>query len=248
MKSKKEQEWIQKLSNKQDQLKFSKVLDCYHHYKKTAIANSTGFLTLTERKMIESGLRYLEIPYQIYYANEECERCIICFGTYQNFVSFYHIPSSSIRHSDVLGSLFGCGFTNSMIGDIFVNETGAYFTNLTKYNAFLENSLEKIGQILITLQKVDKLPKIPKIFQDIYLNVSSTRLDLIVAKLTHLSRNKAVDYLNKFHVLVNDQKVPSNYLLKEKDVLSIQRVGKFIIQEISIMTKGKNKVFLQKYC
>ena len=107
----KEKEFIAKLKSKDDKLLFSYILDKYYQYKKRNISQSSNFLNDRELNLLENGLTYLNIPYKIYKPNEECERSVIYFGEYENFVTFYKITIKDIRHQDVLGSLFGCGFS-----------------------------------------------------------------------------------------------------------------------------------------
>lgn len=248
MKNDQMRKWIQGLKEKEERLLFSKILDRYSDYQKTGISTASDFLNITEKNMVENGLNYLHIPYNIYTANDSCERFIIYFGEFANFVSFYRIPNISTCHSHVLGSLFGCGFSNSMIGDIFVQEDVVYFTNLTKYNRLLENSFTMIGKEKIQLQTLESFPYIVRKFQDFVFSVSSTRIDLLVSKLSHISRSKIDVYMKEKQILVNYQTVSKNKCLKMGDILSIQNIGKFIIREVSSSKNGKIRIVIQKYC
>lgn len=248
MKNEHEKRWIQGLKRKEDKLLFSKILDQYHNFQKTGSASSSEFLNMIEKVWIEKGLEYLRIPYHTYCPNDVCERFVIYFGKFQNFVSFYQIPNISVRHSDVLGTLFVCGFTYSMIGDIFILENQALLTNLTKYNTVLEESFTMIGIRKIQLRKIDELPYIPKKFQDLYWTVSSTRVDLVVAKILGKSRKNANEYMKEKQVLINYQPAFKNVSLKQNDILSIQNSGKYKICQITPMKNGKFRLLIQKYC
>jgi len=142
----KEKEFIAKLKTKEDKLLLSYVLDKYYQFKKSGISTSSNFLNERELKFLENSLTYLNVPYITYRPNELCERSIIYFGSYQSFISIYKIKIQNVKHSDILGSLFGSGLSESMIGDIFVLEQEVYITNLEKYDFLLETSLTKIGR------------------------------------------------------------------------------------------------------
>lgn len=243
----KEKEFIAKLKSKDDKLLFSYILDKYYQHKKRNISQSSNFLNDRELNLLENGLTYLNIPYKIYKPNEECERSVIYFGEYENFVTFYKITIKDIRHQDVLGSLFGCGFSHSMLGDIFILDNEVYITNLEKYDFILETSLTKIGKIPVKLEKISILPEIKKNFKDITLSVNSTRIDLVLSKLLKLSRKDTLEYMKKKRILLNYSEISKIVNLKEKDVLSIEGYGKIIIVN---QENNKNSIRLniKKYC
>lgn len=248
MKNSREKDYIHKILNKDERLLLSKILDRYHRFQKTHVSESSDFLNIAEKNLVENFLKYMGFPYEVYIPNEHCERFIIYFGEFEDFVSFYQISISSIRHKDVLGSLFSIGFTSSMIGDIFVLEDMVYFTNLSRYNSLLESSFTEIGHHKIQLKRLDTLPVVSREFQDYWISVSSMRFDLIVSKLCHMSRRQAESYLKDKRVFVNYQIVSRIYFLKVGDILSLEGYGKFRIFNIQNLQNGKLRVCVQKYC
>ena len=243
----KEKEFIAKLKSKDDKLLFSYVLDKYYQYKKRNISQSSNFLNDRELNLLENGLTYLNIPYKIYKPNEECERSIIYFGEYDNFITFYKINIKNIRHQDVLCSLFGCGFSQSMLGDIFISDNEVYITNLEKYDFILETSLTKIGKTPVKLEKITVFPEIKKKFKDITLSVNSTRIDLVLSKLLKLRRKETLEYMKKKRILLNYTEINKIVNLKEEDILSIEGYGKIIIVSIE-NNKNNIRLNIKKYC
>jgi len=243
----KEKEFIAKLKTKEDKLLLSYVLDKYYQFKKSGISTSSNFLNERELKFLENSLTYLNVPYITYRPNELCERSIIYFGSYQSFISIYKIKIQNVKHSDILGSLFGSGLSESMIGDIFVLEQEVYITNLEKYDFLLETSLTKIGRNSIKLEKIDYLPKIERKFKNLSFNVNSTRIDLIISKLLKISRKDTLEYMKKKRILLNYVELEKIVNLKENDVLSIEGFGKVIIEEV-IYNKNNIRINIKKYC
>ena len=236
------------IDDKEKRFLISSVLEKYHLYKKTGKSTSTPFLNLVQVREIGMFLKGLDISYQIYAPNSVCERFILYFGEYEDFLTYYRISIPNVRHADVLGSLFGCGLSEFMIGDIFVLDDSVYLVSLSKYNLVLENNFTSIGTKFIHLQKVNALPYIEKYFQDILLLVSSLRFDLVLSRLIGASRRKTNDYMQTKRVFVNYQVVSRNYLVKVGDILSIEKVGKFVVRQIEEGKKGKIKILIQKYC
>lgn len=246
----KEKELLQKIADKDDRLLLAMALDKYHTHEKTGRSTYTNFLNEREKVLLENTLKYLKIPYKIYTDDERIERNIIYFGERQDFISYYHISNCPVRHNDVMGSLYGSGFSTSMIGDIFITENNVYLTNLEKYDYLLETSLEKIGRTNIKLYKIKELPsEIKQDFEEIKLNVASTRFDLITSKLANTSRSKILEVLKTRKVFINYKKLTNeSIVLKENDIFSIEKLGKYkIVSIIQDERTKKYKVLIKKY-
>ena len=85
--------------------------------------------------------------------------------------------------------------------------------------------------------------------EPVELIVASTRLDTIVAKLYHLSRNQALDLFRKKLVLVNGRIYENNSgNPKDGDVVAVRGYGKFIFRNIQYDTKkGKQAILVERY-
>ncbi len=245
----KEKHNLHKIRDIEERRLLSFVLDQEEQYRKTGRSTSSGFLNERELSFLEGYLNHLDIDYSVMRLSPACERSIIYFGEYEDFISVYYIRNRLLKHSDVLGSFFATGYTNSMLGDVFIQPDGVYFTNLTKYNPFLESSLVKIGKYPVVLERRDALPEIEKHFEEMQFILTSLRLDLVVAHLTHQSRSQVSQFLRENNVYVNFKRVERPILrLKEGDILSVQRVGKFRVKEtVPLAKKGKVSICLEQY-
>lgn len=239
---------IDKIQDKEDRLMLKKIIDQYLIHNKKNISTSSSFLNLRELTFVSNYLDYLNVQYQIYNPFDIGEKSIIYFGNYDDFISIYKIENHGYTHRDILGSLFNIGYTDDMIGDIFVNDD-IYLTNLRKYDILLESSLSKIGKYNIKLEKLSGVPHVYQKFIDININLNSLRIDLLISKLTFYSRGKTLDFMKSKNIYVNYQKLKNiSYNVSINDIISIQSVGKFIVSSISYNSKkGKYNLVLKKY-
>ncbi len=229
---------------KEDRILISSILDKYRRYKRTGLPQSSHFLNPYEEKLVTRVLEEKKIPYDLVRCHALCENGVIVFGDQESPITVYWVETDgTVEHRDVLGTLFSIGMEKGTIGDILVEKTGFYLTNLTKMNSFLEENLYQIKKQLVTLKKVPKIELTESHFQEIDLIVSSMRLDQIVSRLSNQSRSMTKKVLQEKKVIVNYREIEDlSYLLKEGDILSIRGVGKFKIQGKKSDTKKQKEI------
>lgn len=239
---------INKIKDRPDHLTLSQVMDTYERFQRTGRSSCSKFLNDRELGLVEGFLKKHQISYKIKRLNQTCEKSIVYFGEYENFISVFYIRNKNVKHKDVLGALFSIGYNAKMIGDIFI-QNGVYITNLKLYDPVLESSLIKIGKYRVDLEQIDELPEIKMDFGYIELHLNSTRLDLIISHLAHISRSEAINYIRRHCICVNYKEVKKQDILLHKgDILSIEKVGKFkIVKEEKIESKDKVLVGLERY-
>jgi RNA-binding protein YlmH len=113
-------EILKRVLMKEDKMLVSSVIDKYIKHDKTGINTYTNFLDPRKQQILSNILKYMKVDYHTYKPSEECEKSIIYFGEYDNFITIYKLDISGIKHSDVLGTLFSIGLDIDTIGDIFV--------------------------------------------------------------------------------------------------------------------------------
>lgn len=240
---------LKRIIKKEDKILVNNVIDKYLKYEKTGINTYTNFLDLRQYKLIEKILKHEKISFNTYKACEECEKLLIYFGNYEDYVTIYSFKNSDIKHKDVLGTLFSIGYDIDTIGDIFINEDNIYITNLSRLNNFLENSLYSIKNKRVKLEKVNEIILKEDRFISLKIVIPSYRLDVIVSKLAHLSRNDSIKIINNNMVLLNYEEVTNNSrIVNIGDIISIRKVGKFIInKELLVSKKDNYLVEIKKY-
>ena len=242
-------EILKKIIKKEDKFLIGNIIDKYNRYVKTKINTYTNFFDICQLIKIEKILKSLKIDYNIYSSCEECEKKIIYFGDYEDYISIYRFKNNNFKHSEILGTFFSLGYNKYTIGDIFVNEKYVYFTNLSRLDAFIENSLYYIGNRKVDLEKVSSISFDKDRFTFLKIVISSYRIDQFVSKLAHLSRSESLKYIKNGMVFLNYEEInnPSK-IVNIRDVISIRKVGKFIVSdEILVSKKSNYLVEVKKY-
>ena len=145
-------QFLKNIKNKDDRVIISNVLDKYEKYNNTGIFTYTNFLD----EKIVSMIKNLKIDYNIYKAHDYCEKSIIYFGNYDNYVTIYKIDGK-FSHNEILGTLFSLGLDHYTIGDIIVCDDCFFLTNLTRLNSLIENNLYEINNVRVFPKKVDNI-------------------------------------------------------------------------------------------
>ena len=85
--------------------------------------------------------------------------------------------------------------------------------------------------------------------QEIKIQVSSVRIDGMIAKVYHFSRGESIEYFRQKKVFVNGRLCENNsHILKEGDVVTVRGCGKFIFAKSQgLSKKGKMNVVVCCY-
>lgn len=235
---------------KQDKILRDNVLDKYYSYLSNKKKTSTNFFNSFDIDKITRFLDNKNIEYGVYDKYPFLEKKIIYFGEYDNYITIFKAKKSDkIKHSNILGTLFSLGLTDDVIGDIIVMDDYFYLTTLTRLSSFIKNNLTVInGERIELLEDTDIVLNKDR-FLKMKLLVSSMRVDTIVSKITNTNRLKVNSMIKDNIILVNYNTVKSSSLiLKNNDILSIRKYGKYIIKNIIGTTKKNNLVLeIEKY-
>lgn len=188
---------------------------------------------------------------------EEAERRIIAFNNIYDIkypMEVLEIKNKSnfskLKHKDYLGAILSLGIDRNKIGDVVVKEDKAYVPVMEDISSYILNNLSSIGKSPVEINLLYNLEDLPSIdFEEISINVQSLRLDSVIAKLTNVSRSKAIELLDNSKVLVNyvKSKDKSQELAKGTR-LTIRGNGKYIIGDIIGETRsGKQRIIIKKY-
>ena len=130
------------------------------------------------------------------------------------------------------------GIKRECIGDIVINEKGAYFAATKEISPFLLEEFRSVGKAIIEIKEVkNDIINIIKYDEKTYF-LASIRLDSIIADGFHISRNEAQEMISLGLVYINHILCQnSSHNVKIDDIISVRHKGKIKLMEIG----GKSK-------
>jgi len=206
----------------------------------------TFFLDPKETNLVKSRLKKNE--YQIYFPYPDSNKVIL----YQNQlpkIVLYEVKSKiSLKHQDILGSLFSLNITKEMFGDIVIDNGKYYIFVLELISNYIKTNLLFIKNSPIELEEknLDTLKDYQQKYEEYITISSSLRIDTIISRITNLNRSIVTDKIKNKEILLNYEILNKNsYLLKENDIFSIKKFGKY--KFIGIEKKTKKDNYIIKY-
>ncbi len=233
-----------------------------------SMITSTAFLTPEERSTLAQIERENNKYVNTFYFGgyEDAERTVAIFVPiffeFEDVGSFFsenpdENPLALIRltkdrftkmtHRDYLGALMSLGIKRELMGDIIVDEGGAYVFVLKSIGEYICENLKKAarGSVKCEVIPFSELCLSEDNGKVEFASVSSLRLDSVIAAAFNLSRKSASEYITKGLVYVGGvQNFKSDFSLKEKDKLVIRGKGKSVINKIIGETK-KGRIHLE---
>lgn len=217
-----------------------------------------GFLNEREQYIIKDRFPFYNSYISYFGGYVNAKRKFLCFC--ENEVDYQLYPLSSLcfkyrntdklSHRDFLGALMNLGIERDCIGDIVVNEGIAVCFVKNEIKEYIASSISKIGKVGVKIVDINDYDiDYSDNIDELSLIISSMRVDVIVAVLTKLSRDKANTLILSGKVFRNYAEIKnSSRLLKENDILTIRGYGKYIIkQQIGFTKKDRIKIIINHY-
>lgn len=158
--------------------------------------------------------------------------------------------SEQLSHRDYLGALLSLGIDRAKIGDIIVEEQGAFVFVSEKLLSYLCEELSQIRHtpVVACKEPLSEFSYTPK-YEKITGTVASVRLDTLLSLAFASSRSRLSSLIEAGKVFVNGKLITSNgYTVKENDVISVRGYGKFIYRKtVSQTKKGRLLVEIHKF-
>lgn len=201
----------------------------------------TLFLDNSELKIIKGKLN--KNSYKIFYPYQESDK-VILYSKELPYIKLFKIENScNLKHQDILGAIYNLGIDISYIGDIIKYRESFYIYVLEELSNYLVENLTLISNNKVKLLE-NELIDYKREYENITLIVSSLRIDNVISSLINLSRNNVLDIIKNKQVILNYESLTKNsYILKEDDVFSIRRYGKYKFIGIENKTK-KDKLVI----
>lgn len=147
-----------------------------------------------------------------------------------------------LNHRDYLGTILSLGIRREKIGDINVFEDGAEIWLSNEISDYICFNLSKIKHTGIKNEKIsyDEAREKVQSYREMNANISSMRLDCIIASVINVSRSEGASLIKGGNVKVN-YNIEDEFSKKinEGDLLSIKGYGRYQIDNIINVTKSQ---------
>ncbi len=155
------------------------------------------------------------------------------------------ISKVALSHGSVLGSILGTGLERRKIGDVYIEDDGAYVVVCREVEAYLQDHWTQVGREVITLNPVGpEVSLSPPQYEPRVISVASLRADAVVAQVCHWSRTTAQQYIQRGLVSLNYAPLEKpDEQLEEGDLLSIRGFGRVRVLALEGESKkGRTRV------
>lgn len=203
-----------------------------------SILNSFDELEYTSSGGFKNPERQIISIYQSYENIEDLDIPIIGLES--------EIDTTKISHRDILGSVLGLGIVRDKIGDISILDNKIQLVVFSDISDFIVYNLDRIRHEKVDFKKIalNNLEEAEEEYREKFVIVSSMRLDAVISEAFNLSRSESDKFIKSELVKVNYSTISKgHYELKEGDLVSVRRKGRFKIHSIDGLTK-KDRVKL----
>ncbi len=230
----------------------------------SSIFTFTEFLGLAEQSAFNDVKRDIRgITFSTFGGAEGAERVVVRFGSEEELgyeipfpISIIKVEPSSqkyadrLTHRDFLGALLNLGIERDTLGDIVIIDNVGYVFALDGIAPYIADNLIKVKRTDVTSSITTDLPE-GELYrtEEKTVQVTSERLDAIIARVFSLSREDAQGLFKKRLVFADGRQIDSaSYSPKENEKISVRGYGRFIyIGTQSLSKKGKCNVKVKIY-
>ncbi len=222
----------------------------------------TGFLNEAEYADVLS-LGTPACGMQAYGGFEGASRVMVRFGDPQSLGYEESFPITILRisplmekfadaltHRDFLGAILNLGIERRVIGDILIDGATGYVMCDSQMAEFIARNLTRVKHTSVRTEEAVSLPEqlMPRL-SALEVQVSSNRIDSVIAQVYRLSRSAAQELLHTGQVFINGRLVENTSRdLREGDEISVRHHGKFrYLGPVRETRKGKLCIRVERY-
>ncbi|WP_410983859.1 RNA-binding protein [Bacillus cereus] len=146
----------------------------------------------------------------------------------------------TLEHRQILGSFMSLGLTREKCGDILLQENRAQIVVAKEVASYIEMNLQSIGKMKVSLSsvQVEKILRLQEEWKEQSGTVSSLRLDVVLAEMLHISRQKVQPLIKNGLVKVNWKITEQTaYECFPGDVFSVKGYGRSKLFSVEGKTK-----------
>ncbi len=216
--------------------------------EKVLYSNSTSFVEIKYLNRVKKELK--NVKYNMYEPFIGATK-VILYNKMPNIKIYEIISSNDLRHQDILGTLYSLNISDEMFGDVVIWNNRYFIIILSSIDNYIKSNL-----ISIRNSKVDLIEKDPyylkdykQEYEEFNIIVPSIRVDVIVSKIINSSRSNALEKIKNGDIYLNYELLTKPiYMLKENDIFSIRKYGKYKFNGIINETKKGNIIVnISKY-
>ena len=224
----------------------------------------TDFLGLAEQAVFsEVKSKIYPTCYTEFGGTDGTERVMIRFGSPDELG--YDVPfpivtlkieplsqkfADKLTHRDFLGTILGLGIERAKLGDIVIINNVGYVFASRDIADYILRELSRITHTDVKVSVIDELPE-GSLYrtEEKRIQLSSERVDAVIAKAFCLSRDDAQSLFKRGLVFVSGKEISSpSYTPKIGDVISARGYGRLIYKgQDSTTKKGKLNVKIEMY-
>ena len=216
--------------------------------EKVLYSNSTNFVEIKYLNRVKKELK--NVKYNIYELFSGATK-IILYNKMPNIKIYEIISNNDLRHQDILGTLYSLNISDEMFGDVVIWNNRYFIIILSSIDNYIKSNLTSIKNSKVDL--IEKNPYYLKDYKQEYeefnIIVPSIRVDVIVSKIINSSRSNALEKIKNGDIYLNYELLTKpTYMLKENDIFSIRKYGKYkFLGEINKTKKGSLVIKYLKY-
>ena len=216
--------------------------------EKVLYSNSTNFVEIKYLNRVKKELK--NIKYNIYEPFIGATK-IILYNKMPNIKIYEIISSNDLRHQDIIGTLYSLNISDEMFGDVVIWNNRYFIIILSSIDNYIKSNLTSIKNSKVELIEKDPyyLKDYKQEYEECIIIVPSIRVDVIVSKIINSSRSNALEKIKNGDIYLNYELLTKpTYMLKENDIFSIRKYGKYkFLGEINRTKKGSLVIKYLKY-
>lgn len=216
--------------------------------EKVLYSNSTNFVEIKYLNRVKKELK--NVKYNIYEPFSGATK-IILYNKMPNIKIYEIVSSNDLRHQDILGTLYSLNISDEMFGDVVIWNNRYFIIILSSIDNYIKSNLTSIRNSKVDLIERDPyyLRNYKQEYEECIIIVPSIRVDVIVSKIINSSRSNALEKIKNGDIYLNYELLTKpTYMLKENDIFSIRKYGKYkFLGEINRTKKGSLVIKYLKY-
>ena len=216
--------------------------------EKVLYSNSTNFVEIKYLNRVKKELK--NVKYNIYEPFSDATK-IILYNKMPNIKIYEIVSSNDLRHQDILGTLYSLNISDEMFGDVVIWNNRDFIIILSSIDNYIKSNLTSIRNSKVELIEKDPyyLRDYKQEYEECIIIVPSIRVDVIVSKIINSSRSNALEKIKNGDIYLNYELLTKpTYMLKENDIFSIRKYGKYkFLGEINRTKKGSLVIKYLKY-